>query len=176
VETGDIRPSFFRIFSQRNALRLLLSIVREVLHLILFFDSFYFSFLKSSHHFIILQSQSVCKKEKKLLHSMDRIFAIQQERLYQWDTFYRLLQALPLQDNAEAVERLQQYLQILDANGDLLQALQTLPQVQTPKDHFQWQQTMVALLQTTLQQEHEAYSNNDRPVKRARYAVSSRSR
>ncbi|GAX16347.1 hypothetical protein FisN_27Lh059 [Fistulifera solaris] len=104
---------------------------------------------------------------------MDRIFAIQQERLYQWDAVYRLLQALPLTGHlAEAVERLQHHLQELDAHNDLLLALQTLPQVQTPQDHWMWQQTMVSLLQKNLQQEHEAYfNNNDRPVKRARYAV-----
>ncbi|GAX28289.1 hypothetical protein FisN_27Hh059 [Fistulifera solaris] len=103
---------------------------------------------------------------------MDRIFAIQQERLYQWDTVYRLLQALPVLGHpAEAVERLQQHLQELDAHQDLFDKLQTLPQT-TPQDHWIWQQTMVALLQKTLQQEHEAYLTiNDRPVKRARYAV-----
>jgi hypothetical protein len=111
------------------------------------------------------------------------ILAIQQERLYQWDAFYRLLQALPLGSNSsEAIERLQWYLKELlfpnssavDASHDLLHALSKFSQVKNPSDHQFWLQKTIALVQDTLQQEHEEYYNNGvvRPPKRTRYSVS----
>lgn len=115
-----------------------------------------------------------------MLH--DIIPSIRQERLYQWDVFYRSLQALPVGSaNAEVISNLQCHLDGLlslphvdtSRRDNIGHALCLVTKVKNPLDHQLCIQKIVELVQDTLLQEHKDFCHTCavRPHKRARHSV-----